>query len=141
VKSALRLVVVSLALAAAAAQAQDKPCSKSDAAAAQKAIDRVSTWPQLQKAFKDFRHCDSGAAGDLYTETLLRLTVEWKAVDAFVAEMQDADFKAFVYRHLKSPAAKEELDSVYSRAKKSCPAKHEAFCAELADVVKAANSP
>jgi hypothetical protein len=53
--------------------------------------------------------------------------------------MQHADFKAFVYAHLRSPAAKPELESVYSRAKASCPEKHAAFCAELAEVAKGAD--
>lgn len=135
------LFAATLALAAMALEAQEKPCTKAEVAAAEKGIDRVSTWPQLQKAFKDFQRCDSGNVADLYTETILRLAVEWKNVDAFAAEMQSPEFKAFVHRHLKSPAAKEELDSVYSRAKASCPPKNEAFCAELAEFVKAANSP
>lgn len=135
------LLAASLALAAMAGEAQDKPCTKPEIAAAEKAIDRVSTWPQLQKAFRDFQRCDSGNVADLYTETILRLAVEWKNVEAFATEMQNPDFKAFVQRHLKSPAAKDDLDSVYSRAKASCPPKNEAFCAELAEFVKAANSP
>lgn len=134
-----RVAIAAVALAAAPLAAQERPCSKADAANAQKAVDRVSTWPQLQKAFKDFRHCDSGPVAELYTETLVRLAVEWKQVDAFAAAMQDAEFKAFAHRHLKSPEAKDDLDSVYSRAKASCPAKHEAFCAELAEFVKTAN--
>ncbi|HUP29932.1 MAG TPA: hypothetical protein VM122_07150 [Usitatibacter sp.] len=129
-----------LACAAPAALAQDRPCGKAEAANAEKSIDRVTSWPQLQKAFKDFRHCDSVAAvADLYSETVVRLIVDWKNVDAFVAEMQSAPFKAFVIEHLKRPVAKDDLDSVYSRVKASCPAKHEAFCAELAEIVKAAN--
>jgi hypothetical protein len=128
------------ALAAGPAAAQDRPCSKADAANAEKAIDRVSSWPQLQKAYKDFRHCDANAAvADVYAETIVRLIVDWKNVDGFVAEMQSAPFKEFVLAHLKRPVAKDELESVYSRAKASCPAKHAAFCAELADFVKAAD--
>jgi hypothetical protein len=120
--------------------AQDRACAKADAANAEKAIDRVTSWPQLQKAYKDFNHCDSNAAvADLYSETVVRLVVDWKNVDAFVAEMQSAPFKAFVIEHLKRPVARDELDSVYSRFKASCPSKHEAFCAELAEIVKAAN--
>lgn len=129
-----------LAFGASAALAQDRPCSKAEGANAEKAIDRVSSWAQLQKAFKDFRHCDAlPAVADLYSETVVRLVVDWKNVDAFVAEMQSAPFKAFVIEHLKRPVAKDDLDSVYSRVKASCPSKHEAFCAELAEVVKAAN--
>lgn len=134
------IVAVFLSLAAPAALAQDRACGKADAANAEKSIDRVNSWAQLQKAYKDFHHCDSApAVADLYSETVVRLIVDWKNVDAFAAEMQSAPFKAFVIEHLKRPVAKDDLDSVYSRVKASCPAKHEAFCAELAEVVKAAN--
>lgn len=132
-----RLAIAVLALVAAVAQAQDKPCAKADAANAEKAIDRVVNWPQLAKAFQDFRHCDkAGPVADLYTETLIRLMVDWKDVDGMAKAFGDPAFKAFAFEHLRSPAAKEDLDSVYSRAKKSCPAKHEALCAELAEMVK-----
>jgi hypothetical protein len=136
---AARSLLIAFAVIGAAAHAQQKPCSPAEAKQAEQAIDRVSTWPQLQKAFKDFRHCDKGAVAEVYTETIVRLAVEWKNVDGFVAEMQNPDFKGFVFAHLRSPAAKPELESVYSRAKASCPAKHETFCAELAEVAKAAD--
>jgi hypothetical protein len=134
------LLALALAFATQASLAQDRACAKADAANAEKAIDRVSNWAQLQKAYKDFHYCDSVAAvADVYSETVVRLIVDWKNVDAFVAEMQSAPFKAFVVEHLKRPIARDDLDSVYSRVKASCPAKHEAFCAELAEIVKAAN--
>lgn len=119
------------------AQAADKPCSKADAANAQKAIDSVVTWPQLHKAWADYRQCDQGEIADLYTDALLRLTVSWKNVDAFSTAVQkDPQYKAFVYQHLNSPAAKDDVASINSRARASCPAGHDAFCAELADALK-----
>jgi hypothetical protein len=129
-----------LALAFPAVAFAQAPCSKADAAKAEKAVDRISTWPQMQKAFKEFGHCDAGPVDDVFTESLIRLIVEWKNVDAFAACMQDAGFKAFVMKHLRSPAAKDDLDSVYSRAKASCPAKQETLCAELAEAAKAASA-
>jgi hypothetical protein len=118
------------------AQAQ-KTCSKADAATAEKTIDRVMSWGQLHKAYMDYRHCDADAVGEVYTDALLRLAVEWKNVPAFAEAMnKDAGFKEFVHKHLKSPAAKDDRDSVYSRARSSCPKGMDAFCAELAAVVK-----
>jgi hypothetical protein len=133
-----RCVLASLfALSACAAHAADKPCTKADAATAEKAIDRVMSWGQLHKAYQDYRHCDADAVAEVYTDSLLRLAVEWKNVDAFAEAMsKDAGFKEFVHAHLNSPAAKDDRDSVYSRAKSSCPKGMEAFCAELAAVVK-----
>jgi hypothetical protein len=117
--------------------AADKPCSKADAATAEKAIDRVVNWGQLQKAYQDFRHCDADAVGEGYTDALLRLIVEWKNVDAFAeATRKDAGFKEFVHAHLRSPAAKDDRDAIFSRTKSDCPKGMAEFCAELGAVVK-----
>ena len=126
-------------LALGAALAADKPCTKADAANAEKAIDRVLNWSQLQKTWQDFRQCDTDAVGDLYTDALMRLMVDWKNMDALAAAMQkEAQFKDFVYAHLKSPTAKDDHAMVYSRARTGCPKGLEAFCAELADAVRPA---
>lgn len=127
-----------LAASSLGAWCQDKPCGKADMARAEKAAERINTWAQLQKAWQDYRQCDSGNVSELYTEAFIRLLVEWKDVDAIAGSMKDAGFKAFMEKHLKDPAAKDDLESIYSRAKSSCPAKHEAFCTELADFTKAA---
>jgi len=133
---------IALALAFATlpslAWSQDKPCSKPESARAEKAVERTNTWAQLHKAWQDYHHCDSGNVSALYTEAFVRLLVEWKDVDAIAASMSDAPFKAFMEKHLTDPAAKDDLESIYSRAKSSCPAKNEAFCAQLADFVKTA---
>jgi len=136
----MRKAFLGLMLAAAGlAHAADKPCSKADAASAEKAIDRVVTWQQLHKAWQDYRHCDADAVGDVFTDALLRLTVEWKHVDALAASMRaDPQYHAFVYKHLKSDAAKDDRDAIYSRAKASCPSGMDAFCGELAETIKAA---
>ena len=124
-------------LALSAAHAADKPCTKADSANAEKAIDRVLQWPQLQKAWQDYRHCDAGAVADLYTDALMRLMTDWKNMDALAASMQkDAQYKEFVYAHAKSPAAKDDHAMVYSRARTGCPKGLDEFCAELADTVK-----
>lgn len=111
-------------------------CSKADAANAQKAIDRVMTWPQLQKAHKDFGQCDSGEVGDAYSDAILRMLVDWQDVPALATAMADPAFKPFVLSHLRA-ASKEDRDAVYSRAKANCPAGQDAFCAEIADAAKA----
>jgi hypothetical protein len=123
----------------AAVHAADKPCSPADAAVAEKAIDRVVTWGNLHKAYQDYKHCDKGAVAEGYTEALLRLTVEWKNVNAFAdAVNKDAGFKDFVRTHLQSPAAKDDADSVYSRTRNQCPKGLDGFCTELGGMVKAA---
>ncbi|MEO5691506.1 MAG: hypothetical protein ABIQ72_00140 [Usitatibacter sp.] len=131
-----RLITLCAVLATAPAFAQ-KACSKSDAANADKAIERVVNWASLYKAYTDYHHCDTGNTEDSYTDAILRLMVEWKNVDAVAGQTtKDGDYKAWLVKHLQSPAAKDDRESVYSRARKDCPAKQEAFCSDLAEAVK-----
>lgn len=121
----------------AAVHAADKPCSAAESANAEKVIDRVVNWGQLQKAYQDYRHCDKDNVADLYTDALLRLTVEWKNVNVMADAMgKDAGFKEFVRAHLQSPAAKDDQEAVYSRTKNQCPKGLDTFCTDLGALVK-----
>ncbi|HZZ93348.1 MAG TPA: hypothetical protein VFE23_12360 [Usitatibacter sp.] len=129
-------LVVAGFIVATGAWGADRACSKADAANAQKAIDRVMTWPQLRKAYQDFGQCDSGDAAEGFSDALLRLLVDWQDVPALASSMSDPAFKQFVLGHLRG-ASKEDRDAVYSRAKASCPPAQQAFCGEIADAAKA----
>ena len=136
----LRITLASACLALGAgsiAGAADKPCTKADVANAEKAIERSNNWNQLYRSWQDYRHCDTGAVADGYTDSLMRLMVEWKGVDTLAAAMQkDPEFKEWVLARLKSPAAKDDQPTIYSRAMSSCPKAMDALCAEIAESVK-----
>jgi hypothetical protein len=134
VKRGLRLALAGCALlASVTATAAERPCTKADAAAAAKAIDHIDNWAQLRKAWQDYGRCDSGALAEAYTDALMRLMVDWKDVPALAQQVQqDRAFHDFIFAHLASEAAKPDLESVYSRAKASCPSGLSAFCTELA---------
>jgi hypothetical protein len=128
--------VIACLLFAAPALAQ-KECTKADAAAAEKSVDRVVNYPALLKVWRDYGHCDQGPVGEGFTDAILRLMVEWKDVDTVAQDMaREPNYKKFIHRHLQSNAAKEDRQSIYSRAKASCPVTQGAFCAELIEVVK-----
>ena len=135
----MRIATLALAglLAAALPAHAQKECSRAEAAAAEKAIDRVTTYATLNKAWKDYRHCDTGTVADVFTDAILRLMVEWKNVDIIAQDMRDASYKKFIHKHLTSPAAKDDRQSIFSRAKASCPVTQGQFCEELIEVVKA----
>ncbi len=127
---------VAALLVTGATSAADKPCTRADAAAADKAIDRVVSWQQLEQTWKDYRHCDAGPTAELYTDALLRLLVDWKDVPAFATAMGDRDFHQFVDAHLASGATKADRDAIYSRAKADCPRGLDKFCTDLMEAVK-----
>jgi hypothetical protein len=131
-----RILVCCAVVAAAPALAQ-KACSKADSAAAEKAIDKVVNWSSLYKAYTDYRHCDTDSVGDIFTDAILRLMVEWKHVDQIAGTVaKDGEYKAWLQKHLQSPAAKGDVEDVYSRARLSCPSTQKDFCTELAEMVK-----
>ena len=108
-----------------------KACTPADAAKAEKAVDQVVGWQQLHKAWKDWKHCDTGNVADIYTDAILRLMVEWKNVDLLGEGMKDPEYKSFIQAHLRSPAAKDDRGSIMSRVSQSCPKGHGALCKDI----------
>ena len=136
--------VLIVALGAVLPAAAQKECSKAESAAAEKAIDKVVNSGNLLRAWKDYRHCDTGPVNEVFTDAILRILVPWKADDAekIAVDVQaDPEYKQFIHTHLKSPAAKDDRESVYSRAKQSCPPIQDEFCKELMGVVRPAGAP
>jgi hypothetical protein len=135
-KKIASLWIACAALAALPALAQ-KDCSKADSATAEKAVDKVVNPRGLYRAFKDYGHCDKPPVEDIFTDAVLRLLVEWKDADTLATDAQrDAAYKEFIFKHVKSPAAKDDRDSIYSRAKSNCPMTQGPFCAEVMEVAK-----
>jgi hypothetical protein len=126
----LALLVASLTLSASAL-AQDKACSKADAARAEKAIDSVTTFAQMHKAWQDWKHCDSGPVAEVFNDALFRLLVDWKGLDGLASSVgASADYKAWMLARVKA-ASKEDKSAIFSRAKTGCPSKHSAMCEDL----------
>ena len=133
-------IALALASSSGAALAQEA-CNKAESARAEKAVDAITGWPQLTKAWQQYAKCDAGAVSDNFTDAFVRLLVAWKDVDGAADAWNNAELRAFMQKHLRDPNAKEDLDSIYSRAKASCPSKHEAFCGELAAFARSADNP
>jgi hypothetical protein len=127
------LAFAAVALVSLPSLAQDKACSKADASKAEKAVDNVTSFAQLNKAWQDWRHCDSGAVAEVYNDAVFRLLVDWKGVDALASGMQSTpQYKEWVLARVKAGSA-EDRKAIFSRAKTGCPSKLDAFCGELAE--------
>jgi hypothetical protein len=131
-----KLAILAACCCALAAHAQ-KACSPADMQKAQKAADMVMTWQNLNKAWKDYRHCDTGEVADTFTDAITRLMVDWKNVDALGETMKDPEYRGFIEAHLRSPAAKEDIKSIRSRATQSCPKGQDVVCKQIAAVTEA----
>jgi len=127
-------IAAALAVTAVTTATAQSPCSPKEAAAAGKALDRVNTWGELHKSWKDWRRCDSGATADGYTDAIMRLGVDWKNMDALAKDMgDDPQYHDFILAHVKADPAKDDRDALYSRAKASCPKGLDKFCGEIID--------
>jgi hypothetical protein len=139
---AWRLSAAALFIAAAAipAAAADKPCSKADAANAEKAIDKVVSWPMMQKSVKDFGHCDTGNAANLFTESLLRLLVGgWPKIKELEPLFNnDTAFREWILKRLSDPALPGgDADDVHDLSQNSCPKAQKNLCEALHGAVEA----
>lgn len=127
-------VLVSLCLAFAAPAIAQKPCSKADASAAEKAIDRVVSWGTMHKTWKDYGHCDSGQAGELFTEALLRMIVgSWPKIAELEATFNnDVPYREWILARLASGGLpKGDLDDVHDLTQNNCPKSQKRLCDAL----------
>ena len=131
----LAFVIASTCLMTAA-HAQ-KTCSPADMQKAQKAADMVVTWQHLNKAWKDYRQCDTGEVAETFTDAILRLMIEWKNVEALAEGMKDPEYASFLEAHIKT-ASPADVKDVRSRVTQSCPKGQDAMCKHLAAATEGA---
>ena len=118
------------------AVAADKPCGAADAAGAEKAADAVTSWGALQKAVRDFGHCDRDKAAPLFTDALLRVLIDgWPNLAQGEAILdKDPALREWVAVRLSGKAiAPEDAKSVTDLAKGNCPKGRAATCEFLLD--------
>jgi hypothetical protein len=138
---AWRLSAAALILAAALpAFAADKPCTKDDAALAEKAADSVLSWAALQRVVRDYRQCDQGELAKLLTDALMRVVIDgWpKLAEGAAAFDKDSEFREWVGRRLGSPAVNpDDAQAIRDLARANCPKGRTATCDFLLDSVNA----
>ncbi len=119
------------------ALASHKPCSAADAAAAEKAVDKILDWKQLYKTWSDFHHCDTGRVAEGFSDAVPRLMIgSWRSVEGLSSAWhKDAAYREFIVKRLMAKEAEADREDIYALAKASCPKGQEAFCREIADVL------
>ena len=139
-RSAAALLLAAAALPAAAA---DKPCTKEDAALAEKAIDSVTSWAALQRVVRDYGQCDAGPARAQFSEALLRVVIDgWpRLADARPILDADKPFQEWAMTRLGSASiAAEDAQAIRDLAKASCPKGQSRTCEDLLAALEA-NKP
>jgi hypothetical protein len=117
------------------AHATQKVCTEVEAEQAQREADQIKDWDSLYSSFKRFAHCDEGAIGEQYSDSVSRLLVhDWKHLDALLRLTEsDRGFEQFVIRHIDETMSEDEAALVISNARLHCPPEARRLCRSITD--------
>ena len=115
--------VVSFAVSAA-------ECSRQEAIAAEETASTLRTWPDLYSTYLRYRHCDDGAIGEGFSESVSVLVADhWADLEKFSnLTTKDRSFLQFVLRHLDETVPAERWSQIEANAKNRCPANARLLC-------------
>jgi hypothetical protein len=110
-----------------------RECNAADAIAAQEESDALPNWEQLHRSFKRFGHCDDGAIGEGWSDTVVRLlTKEWSTLLALVQIVaKDREFERFVLKHVDELMSPDQARQIVANARTKCPRNARRLCREL----------
>jgi hypothetical protein len=121
-------------------QASKHACTSLEGRHALDEADAPRTWDALYKSYLKFRHCDDGAIGEGYSESVARiLTDHWNTLPRFVQlASKDAAFQSFVIRHLDATLNMDDVQKIKQDAVTHCPAGLRTTCIHLVKQADAA---
>ena len=125
----------------AAAQSEAGKCTTAEAVAAEAATDRLFTWPNVYRFFRQFGHCFDGAiAGNASDRIQGLLADRWSEVPQLLKFMsQDTHFNTFVLNIVNSEAfPRHTFSTVVTHAKERCPTSAAEFCQAIMSAEKRA---
>ena len=134
----LLLLATACLMAVSFAFAQDaSKCSRKQAMAAEDVADRASSWDDLYRFYRKYKHCDDGAIAEGFDGSVTRLLERnWKEKKKIASLInKDKGFRVFVIRHVDALANSECLRRIEQNAREKCSAELKTFCQ---DVIKAA---
>ena len=130
--SVLRNLIVAVASVVAFAVSAGE-CSRQEAVAAEATASTLRTWPALHSTYVRFRHCDDGAIGEGFSESVSILVADhWadlKSLSNLIAK--DRSFLQFVLRHLDETVPADRLARIEANAKVRCPVNTRSLCKEI----------
>jgi TonB family protein len=124
------------------AAANQKPCTTSEGKQALNEADSLKDWDALHRSFIRFGHCDDGAIGEGYSDTVGRLLArDWEHIGTLgKLVVSDKKFESFVLRHINQTLPTDTLKAIANHAEKSCPADETALCRKILQSTQAASA-
>jgi hypothetical protein len=125
---------------AGAAYAQKHACTSLEGRHALDEADALRSWDALYKSYLTFGHCDDGAIAEGYSESAARILADhWNTLPRFVhLAGKDAEFEAFVIRHLDGTLNMDDVEKIKQDATMRCPIGLRPTCIHLVKQADAA---
>lgn len=113
-------------------------CTKEEAIAAEMAAPAAQSWEQLHQQFKRYSHCDDGAIGEGFSESVtLLLADHWQDIRQLREIVShDSAFRKFVIRHINETVPVERLNRIVENANKQCPRSLKDLCRDIETTAK-----
>lgn len=120
------LAIYALALATCCAgYAQRLPCPT--------LLPTLHSWGALYKSFRLYEHCDDGAVGEGYSESVARILADrWNTLPRLASLAQEnVDFRRFVLKHVDATDDMNDLKKIKAKAQTQCPPRLRVLCDDL----------
>jgi hypothetical protein len=129
-------ITLSLAIALLSTQvgyAQKHHCTDVDGRRALDEAAMLRSWDALYKSFRLYHHCDDGAIGEGYSESVARILVDqWNTLPRFAhLAVKDAEFRDFVMKHVDATLEMSDVNEINKRARTQCPSALHGVCNDL----------
>jgi hypothetical protein len=113
--------------------ASKHPCTIANGRRALEEADSLGTWDALYASYKKFGHCDEGAIGEGYSESVARILADhWSSLPRFdQLAGEDAPFREFVIRHLDATLNAQDVERIRAKATTHCPPGLRKTCTDL----------
>jgi hypothetical protein len=133
-KVSIFLSLIVILLSVQAGFSQKHPCTEVEARRALTQSDTLRRWGALHASFNHYRHCDDGGVGEGYSESVARILVDhWNTLPQLAQlEEKDAEFRAFVLKHVDATLNMDDVAKIKKNAKTRCPTGLRTICNELA---------
>ncbi len=133
-KRQIAITFVVIVTLLSAGYAQKRQCTDNES---RQALDEASTlrsWDSLHRSYRLYRQCDDGAIGEGYSESIARILVDhWNTLLRLPHFARaDAEFRAFVMKHVDATLNMKDVDQIKKKAKTQCPAGLRTVCDDLA---------
>ena len=121
------ILVATSTLAFAAAGAE---CTRQEAIAAEEIASGLRSWPEVHSAFARFHHCDDGAIGEGFSESVSILVAEhWEQLGILSKlAAKNHSFRQFVLGHLDETVPADRWSVIEANAKEHCPLSARTLC-------------